>query len=132
MKKKIHFLLFLILCLIFLLYACDDEPDESNTDRANKVHSVDSDGESWVFYWYICGSDLESEYGCASLDFEELTNVVLPENISVVFEAGGASTWYNDFDPDVLTRGIYNCEGIQMLKNFPLQIWAIPRYCPIF
>ena len=110
-----------------MLYACDDEPDESNTDRANKVHSIDSDGESWVFYWYICGSDLESEYGCASLDFEELTNVVLPENISVVFEAGGASTWYNDFDPDVLTRGIYNCEGIQMLEELPSANMGDPK-----
>ena len=119
MTRKIHFSLFLILCLSFLLYACDDEPDENSIDKKNTTNSVVSEGESWVFYWYLCGSDLESEYGCASLDLEELTSVALPENVSVVFEAGGAGSWYNDFDPEVLTRGIYNSEGMQILEELP-------------
>lgn len=117
MNKKKYLLLFLILCLSFSLYACDDEPDED--DKKSTINSVASEGESWVFYWYLCGSDLESEYGCASLDLEELMSVALPENVSVVFEAGGASTWYNDFNPDVLTRGIYNCDGVQILEELP-------------
>ena len=119
MTRKIHFSLFLILCLSFLLYACDDEPDENSIDKKNTTNSVVSEGESWVFYWYLCGSDLESEYGCASLDLEELTSVALPENVSVVFEAGGAGSWYNDFDPEVLTRGIYNSEGMKILEELP-------------
>lgn len=119
MTRKIHFSLFLILCLSFLLYACDDEPDENSIDKKNTTNSVVSEGESWVFYWYLCGSDLESEYGCASLDLEELTSVALPKNVSVVFEAGGAGSWYNDFDPEVLTRGIYNSEGMQILEELP-------------
>lgn len=119
MTRKIHFSLFLILCLSFLLYACDDEPDENSIDKKNTTNSVVSEGESWVFYWYLCGSDLESEYGCASLDLEELTSVALPENVSVVFEAGGAGSWYNDFNPEVLTRGIYNSEGMQILEELP-------------
>lgn len=119
MTRKIHFSLFLILCLSFLLYACDDELDENSIDKKNTTNSVVSEGESWVFYWYLCGSDLESEYGCASLDLEELTSVALPENVSVVFEAGGAGSWYNDFDPEVLTRGIYNSEGMKILEELP-------------
>ena len=50
---------------------------------------------------------------------EELTSVALPENVSVVFEAGGAGSWYNDFDPEVLTRGIYNSEGMKILEELP-------------
>lgn len=119
MSKKIYFLLFLILCLSFSLSACDDETDEDSIDKKSTIASSASEGESWVFYWYLCGSDLESEYGCASLDLEELGNVTLPENVSVVFEAGGASTWYNDFDPEVLTRGVYNSDGMQILEELP-------------
>lgn len=119
MSKKIYFLLFLILCLSFSLSACDDETDENSIDKKSTITSSASEGESWVFYWYLCGSDLESEYGCASLDLEELGNVTLPENVTVVFEAGGASTWYNDFDPEVLTRGVYNSNGMQILEELP-------------
>ena len=119
MSRKIYFLLFLILCLSFSLSACDDETDENSIDKKSTITSSASEGESWVFYWYLCGSDLESEYGCASLDLEELGNVTLPENVTVVFEAGGASTWYNDFDPEVLTRGVYNFDGMQILEELP-------------
>lgn len=92
--------------------------NSSNTKKA-PTQSKKSGGESWVFYWYLCGSDLESNGGCASQDLEELMSVDLPENVTVVFEAGGASAWHNDFDPDVLTRGIYNSDGLQIVEEIP-------------
>lgn len=78
-----------------------------------------SEGESWVFYWYLCGSDLESNGGCATQDLEELASVQLPENVTVVFEAGGASAWQNGFNPEVLTRGVYNSDGLQIVEELP-------------
>ena len=51
---------------------------------------VDASEESWAIYWYLCGSDLESDYGAATADLMELLEVDLPENVTVVIETGGA------------------------------------------
>lgn len=47
---------------------------------------------------YMCGSDLESGYGAASADIEEMLEADLGEDVSVVVETGGASDW--SFSPD--------------------------------
>ena len=44
---------------------------------------------------YLCGSDLESRFGCASADLDEMLLAGLSERIHVVVETGGASTWHN-------------------------------------
>ena len=45
--------------------------------------------DDWAIYWYLCGSDLESEGGCATEDISELLDVELPDNVKVVIETGG-------------------------------------------
>ena len=30
------------------------------------VSANDETEETWAVYWYLCGSDLESQYGCAT------------------------------------------------------------------
>ena len=40
--------------------------------------------DSWVIYWYLCGTDLESDNGAASADLRELQRVQLPPNVKVV------------------------------------------------
>ena len=52
--------------------------------------------ETWAVYWYLCGSDLESENGFATGDLAETLEVVLPDNVKVVVQAGGSKTWDND------------------------------------
>ena len=71
MKKTIFALALLV---ILSLTACGDEPAPSGEDG------------SWAVYWYLCGSDLESEGGFATGDLNELLEVALPENVTVVIE----------------------------------------------
>ena len=52
--------------------------------------------ETWAVYWYLCGSDLESENGFATGDLAETLEVALPDNVKVVVQAGGSKTWDND------------------------------------
>ena len=52
--------------------------------------------ETWAVYWYLCGSDLESENGFAMGDLAETLEVALPDNVKVVVQAGGSKTWNND------------------------------------
>ena len=61
--------LLLALVMILPLTACGDAP----LDTPNGA----SDG-SWAVYWYLCGSDLESEGGFATDDLSELLEVELP------------------------------------------------------
>ena len=53
---------------------------------------------------YMCGSDLESGYGAASADIEEMLEADLGDNVNVVLETGGASEWSFSPDADPSTR----------------------------
>jgi len=76
--------------------------------------------DTWAIYWYLCGSDLESEYGFATEDLLEMLEVELPENISVVILTGGAQEWQNEaMDPDELTVCLYDSDGFEVLGTLP-------------
>lgn len=55
-----------------------------------------SRAETWTLCLYLCGSDLESEKGLATKVLDELSAAAIPENVRVVIQTGGASTWQND------------------------------------
>ena len=72
------------------------------------VSANDETEETWAVYWYLCGSDLESQYGCATEDLSEMLEVSLPENVTVDVETGGATEWQNEtVDPSCLERYVY-------------------------
>ena len=111
MKKRVWALL-TALAMSLSLAACGDEGDVSTPAASG------GDGGSWAVYWYLCGSDLETNYGCATADLSEMMEVQLPENVNVVIETGGASVWQNDeMDPSKLQRWLYNSEGLQLLEE---------------
>ena len=97
MKKFLSCLLAMAMALS--LVSCGGSEDVSD--------SAGAEGESWAVYWYLCGSDLESNGGFATMDLSEMMEVELPENVNVVIETGGASVWQNDeVDPSKLQRWI--------------------------
>ena len=121
MKKLVAILLALVMCMS--LVACgggEETPDESeNTPYTDKALANDelNDG-SWAVYWYLCGSDLESGGGFASIDLQEMMEVQLPENVNVVIQTGGAAVWQNELmDPAKLQRWVYNSEGLQLVDE---------------
>ena len=108
MKKLLSCLLAMVMALS--LVSCGGSEDVSDNAGA--------EGESWAVYWYLCGSDLESNGGFATMDLSEMMEVELPENVNVVIETGGASVWQNDeVDPSKLQRWLYNSEGLQLLEE---------------
>ena len=103
MKKKL-LSLFLALVTILSLAACNEKSDVAVS--------------SWAVYWYLCGSDLETNGGFASTDLSEMMEVQLPENVNVVIQTGGASVWHNEYmDPTKLQRWLYNSEGLQLIEE---------------
>jgi hypothetical protein len=121
MKKFLSALIALI--MILSLTACNAKESALKENVATEnlsEESVSTDTE-WTIYWYLCGSDLESNYGAASNDIAELMEVELPENVKVLIQTGGASVWQNDFvNADKLGRYIYDHNGLQLIEELPL------------
>ncbi len=102
MKRRALALL-LALAMTLSLISCSSEKDTDGT---------------WAVYWYLCGSDLESQNGCATADLSELLEVSLPENVTVVIQTGGASVWQNEIvDADKLQRYTYTSEGLELVDE---------------
>ena len=51
---------------------------------------------SWAIYWYLCGSDLETNGGCATNDLLEMMEASLPNDVVVIVQTGGAKKWQNN------------------------------------
>lgn len=131
MKKRLLALL-LSLAMVFTLAACGgDEPsrgmpeddgssvfdtpeyDAPEPDESVPNSPVSAEAGTWAIYWYLCGSDLETNGGCATVDLFEMIEVELPENVTVVIQTGGSAVWQNDMvDPGLLQRWVYNSEGL--------------------
>lgn len=145
MKKKLLTLI-LTSALCLSLAACGEEPvstgeaptmspsppeefspPEENTLPSSPSNSTASDSDagagtpadgSWAIYWYLCGSDLESNGGFATTDLMEMLEVQLPENVNVIIQTGGAAAWQNTYmDPSRLQRWLYNSDGLQLLEE---------------
>ena len=114
MKKKLLCLL-LALLLVLPLAACGDDPDTPDRHLDINVESG-----TWSIYWYLCGSDLETNYGCATQDLMELMEVTLPENVRVVIQTGGAKEWQNNVvNADILQRYVYDSAGLTLVDELP-------------
>lgn len=114
-NKSVAFLLALSMCLSLTACGGDEVADGSTPDAAPVLQAGDG---SWAVYWYLCGSDLETNGGFATTDLSEMMEVQLPENVNVVIQTGGAAVWQNDqMDPEKLQRWLYNSEGLQLIEE---------------
>lgn len=114
MKKKLLCLL-LALLLVLPIAACGDDPD-----TPDRHLDIDVESGTWSIYWYLCGSDLETNYGCATQDLMELMEVTLPDNVRVVIQTGGAKEWQNNVvNADILQRYVYDSTGLTLVDELP-------------
>ena len=85
MKKFIAILVALVLCMSFCT-------------------SAFADNDGWTIFVYICGSNLESEDGYASVNIQEMIDATANSSVRFIVETGGASAWQNDASPNELDR----------------------------
>ena len=128
-KRILALILALLMCVTLSACSGGDIPDDAEDfsgyeeeeeqlpEQPEESASPAEEG-SWAIYWYLCGSDLESENGCATMDLQEMMEVELPEGVNVVIETGGASQWQNEMmEASKLQRWLYNSDGLQLLEE---------------
>ncbi len=111
---------FAVAALLMFTGCGSDNNAASHVRTGADFSSPYSADDTWVVYWYLCGTDLETENGAASLDLEELQQVRLPANVKVVIQTGGAYQWHTDGVPAGGTgRFLYDSEGLHSLGSTP-------------
>lgn len=96
----------------------------SNADFSDKY----SKDDTWVIHWYLCGTDLETNYGAATNDFSELLDVELPPNVKVLIQTGGAKEWQNSTVPSGKTaRYLYDSDGLHELEKIQNADMGTPK-----
>ncbi len=59
--------------------------------------SFSAGATSWNVFVYMCGSDLESNYGAAISDIQEMLDADPSDEITIILQTGGSEEWH-DFD----------------------------------
>ena len=75
---------------IHLTAGSGGELEITRNDLGNKQMGKE---DSWTIFVYMCGSDLESYYGLASMDIREMIAAGESDNVNVIVQTGGARTW---------------------------------------
>lgn len=66
-----------------------------DTNSRSKYTTILGDNKDVVTLMvYVCGSDLESQYGMAVNDIVEMANANISDNVNVVLYLGGTSKWH--------------------------------------
>lgn len=121
-KKKLLTIITALLLAMFFLYGCEDE-EEILTQSGQAVEGWEEtpdEAGTWAIYWYLCGSDLESDAEAATMDLYELQCTSLPENVQVIIETGGAREWYHeDVEAGQQGRYLYDSDGLTFLEAQP-------------
>lgn len=121
-KKKLLTIITVFLLAMFFLYGCEDE-EEVLTQSGQAVEGWEEtpdEAGTWAIYWYLCGSDLESDAEAATMDLYELQCASLPENVQVIIETGGAREWYHeDVEAGQQGRYLYDSDGLTFLEAQP-------------
>lgn len=119
--------LILSFILMFSLVACSGSAEVSTqiTTDLSEQASTNASKEStndikWAIYWYLCGSDLESEYAAATADLAELTSIKVPEDVQIIIQTGGTNKWQNDvMSADHIERYLFDSNGLNLIEQLP-------------
>ena len=90
----------------------------SSLAREKRVTPVGGGNDVVTVMVYMCGTDLESKYGMATSDLQEMIDATISDKVNVIVETGGCSKWKNSVVSSK-TNQIYKVEdeGLKVLKE---------------
>jgi len=99
------------------------EATEANETVSNKARSkytkVRGGGKDvYTIMVYMCGTDLESNYGMATSDMNEMLKAGVSEKINLIIETGGTKRWQNNImSSSSNERYQVTAEGLRRLES---------------
>lgn len=76
--------------------------------------------DTWSVFVYMCGSDLESNYGAATADIKEMIDAKPSDEVTVIIQTGGAQKWQNfGISANKLSRYILKNGELNLLEKLP-------------
>ncbi len=94
--------LLLTVAMVCSMCGCSDSGESTKTDKKeSKTVTADSSGGSekegpWTILVYLCGTDLESQNGAATMDLSEMISTPTGDDCKFVVQTGGCSGWQNE------------------------------------
>ena len=67
----------------------------SSLARAKRVTPLGNGQDTVTIMVYMCGTDLESKYGMATKDLQEMMNATISDKVNLIVETGGCAKWKN-------------------------------------
>lgn len=120
-KFRRAFILTIFIIAALIVTGCDDSSGggtQSKTAKNADFTNTYNANDTWLVQWYLCGTDLETQAGAASADFQELLNVKLPENVKFLIQTGGTNQWQNNVvTSDAVERYLYTSDGLQRVES---------------
>lgn len=77
----------------YAAHAADMTVDGAARTRYTAVRGSGKDVVTLMVY--MCGTDLESQNGMATADLQEMVHATVGDNVNLIVETGGASSWNN-------------------------------------
>lgn len=117
------FLLTAFLVTALAISGCVDELDDGEENSTKKAKSVIFEdayksSDTWLICWYLCGTDLETNNGAASMDMQELLDVKLPDNVKILIQTGGTNQWQNNAVSSGATQlFLYSSKGLELISS---------------
>lgn len=121
MKKKIASFLLALAMLCAVLSGCGGNENQEAFQPTQGLTLSNPSGDTWTVLVYLCGTDLETNGGFASINLQEMALAAQSEKVNVLVQTGGTQAWAIDaIDPGQLQRWRVIPESIELKDSQPL------------
>lgn len=98
-------------------YSSYSKPDYtvSKSARAKRVTPLGNGKDEVTVMVYMCGTDLESRYGMATKDIQEMLKAKISDKVNLIIETGGCKKWQNNVVSNTKNQ-IYKVENGSLRK----------------
>lgn len=99
----------------------EKSPVQTALSEAKDIVLSNPEGDTWTILVYLCGTDLETEGGFASINLQEMTLAASSEKVNVIIETGGTQQWgFGGIDAGQIQRWKVVPKNIELLDSQPL------------